>query len=127
MINKDRIIPIEKTDYLSLICTIMGIAEIPYEINPVVDGRVTETESSASQVASEPVKEVNLTGHNEPVLFVPAHDFKGILINGEPVDPADFSSSSDDIIPDGVSLYVARYATGSGGGVSIHCYTPQAE
>lgn len=124
MINKDRIIPIEKTDYLSLIATIARLCELQMEIVPVTDGENPALEASGLYLATEPLKRVNIGSVAGAVLcFVPAHDFEGIYNGGVLV--TEFTSSSDDVIPDGVSLYKAGYEGSAG--VGVYAVTPQAE
>lgn len=124
MINKDRIIPIEKTDYLSLIATIAKMCEVDLVIAPVTDGAITAPDASEICLAAEPVKRVNLnTNAGVKIYFVPAHDFEGIYKDGVLV--TEFTSASDDVIADGVSLYEAGYEGSNGFGV--HAITPQAE
>ena len=121
MINKDRIIPIQKTDYLSLITTIVNLMAgllqqtISYNIiGGTADGSFTIDEAPADGLAvlSEPVKRIDFASGVPTAMdgmlfaFVPAEDFEGFYENGTKLVLA-----GDDVLADGVSLYVALGAS----------------
>lgn len=122
MINKDRIIPITKSDYLSIITTVYNMVT-EGGITPlhVVDG-VAEipTTSVTAYIADEPVKVLKPLGV-QACYFVPDYDYKGIEVDGEIVEPEEGSAKVD---PDGVSLYMLWYNSSS---LMISAITPQAE
>ena len=90
---------------------------------PVTDGENPALGSSGFYLAAEPLKRVNIGIEGARLYFVPAHDFEGIYKDGVLV--SEFKSGSDDVVPDGVSLYNAGYEGSNG--VSVYAMTPQAE
>ena len=113
MINKERVVPIMKTDYLSLIGTMMTIANVSYAVlkSKDITGNFSVTGSGAAgtKLADQPVKTLDFASGvtSGTVYFVPAYDFAGIKVAGA---DATFNSSNldnDDVIADGVTLYKA--------------------
>ena len=119
MINKDRIVPVTKTDLISLYALIMSLAGISFSKLDAqgADGVFDMTSGSGSILAAEPVKSFNFAESvsSATVYFVPGYDFAGFSVNGTAVTPA-MSPSSLKIEPDGASLYTAVL---SGGDVTI--------
>ncbi len=107
MVNNDRIIPIQKIDYLSLIGTVLALLGVSTVIlaPDAVDGRFTVTEDG-DYLANQPVKILDFSndGAEATVLFVPAYNFAGITLAGSAVDA--------DVLPDGVTLYKAALSSG---------------
>ena len=129
MINKDRIVPIQKTDYLSLIGTLMTIASVSYAILNALDVQgtfeVTGSGSAGTKLCSQPVKTLDLKSGvtGATVYFVAAYDFAGIKVAGS---APTFNSSyldNDDVLKDGVTLYKAVLDTGT---VTLTAVTPIA-
>lgn len=129
MINKDRIVPIQKTDYLSLIGTFMTIASVSFGVLNALDVEgtfeVTGSGAAGTKLCSEPVKTIDLKSGvtGATVYFVASHDFAGIKVAG--ATPT-FNSSyldNDDVLNDGVTLYKAVLDTGT---VTLTAVTPIA-
>lgn len=106
MINNDRIVPIQKIDFLSLLGTILHLAKTDYTVLKAssIDGDFSVTENpDVLLLANQPVKTLDfadgVTSAN--VLFVAAYDFAGFTVNGSAVTP--FGT----VNPDGISLYEA--------------------
>ena len=110
MINTNRVVPITKIDWLSLIGTVLGIGGTSYGVLDAenVEGNFDLTGSGAAgnKLCGQPVKTLNFhTGVTSgTVYFVAAHDFAGITFHE---GTATFNSSyldNDDVIKDGVTL-----------------------
>lgn len=115
MINKDRIIPVQATDLISLYGLIlkqdsnnsslaaleaedMGVFVVDDGTNPLLANEPAvsiDIDATASSVSAA------------TVYFVPAYDYKGFTIDGTAVTP------SGAVVADGVSLYKAVLATGA--------------
>lgn len=115
MINTDRIVPVQSIDLLSLYGLILlqdsdnsGLVALD-ATNP---GQF-EVASGAGEVliADEPVETLDFaTGYTAgTVYFVPAFDYSGFTINGSAVIPEE---DSDEVNPDGRTLYKAVLASG---------------
>lgn len=115
MINNDRIVPVQKMDFLSLIGTVMTLNSISYNVletsNVEGDFTVTGSGSAGTFLCNQPVQTLNfptaVTGAT--VYFVPDYNYVGMQINGVAEEPAD---GSDDIVADGISLYKAVLSSG---------------
>jgi hypothetical protein len=121
MINNDRIVPIQKIDFLSMIGTILTLTQNDYTVlkTSSIDGAFSVTEDSdVLLLANQPVKTLDFAAGvtSASVLFVAAYDFAGFTVNGTAVTPL------GTVNPDGISLYVATLHVG--GGVSITDITP---
>lgn len=124
MINNDRIVPVMKIDFLSLIGTVMELASISYNVLAATDTegdfRVTGSGSAGTFLANQPVKTLNfptaVTGAT--VYFVPALDYEEMQINGVTEELAD---GSDDIVADGITLYKAVLSSGD---ITVTAVTP---
>lgn len=116
MINTDRIVPVQAIDLISLYGLILlqdsnnsSLAALDAS-NP---GEFTVASTAGSLLlADEPVESLDFaTGYTAgTVYFVPAFDYSGFSINGTAVTPAE---GSDDVNPDGRTLYKAVLATGA--------------
>lgn len=112
MINNDRIVPITKTDLITMygnILTIAGTTVTAVNANDA-SGDFEISEGSGNLIASEPV---NTCDFGEDVTaavlyFVPGYDYAGFSINGVAVE-----ASGADVDADGVSLYTATLADGA--------------
>lgn len=116
MINNDRIVPIQKTDLLSMYNTILGVAGVSRTvIASDVDGNFTVTGvgDAGNLVANQPVQSLDFaSGVTAAVVyFVADYDFQGFKVAG-----ADVTASGADVEKDAVTLYKA---TLSGGAVTI--------
>lgn len=113
MINKDRIVPVTKTDLLTLLGTVLGLIGTSYTVltADTVNGDFDLTGSGAvgNKLCAEPVKALNFhTGVTSgTVYFVAAYDFEGITFHE---GTATFNSSNldnDDVKKDASTLYKA--------------------
>lgn len=130
MINNDRIVPIHKIDYLSMIGTILGIGGTSYAIlaSTDVEGtfEVTGSGAAGNKLANQPVKTLDFkTGVTSgTVYFVAAYDFEGIKVAGAAPTFASASLDNDDVLHDGITLYKAVLGSGE---VTLTAVTPIAE
>ena len=91
MINTNRIVPVQKTDFLTLIGTVLTIANVSYTAleATTIEGAfsVTGSGSAGTFLANQPVQSLDfpsgVTGAT--VYFVPAFDFTGITVAGAAV------------------------------------------
>ena len=117
MINEDRIIPITKIDFLSVMGTVLNLTSTSFEVlKPVdVEGNFMVDDAS-TYLANQPVKSIDFTESTGAVFFCPDYDFKGILVAG-----AEATVTGNDIEPEYVGLYYAELDSGT---VSISALTP---
>ena len=126
MINKDRIVPVMKSDLLTLYGTMLGIAGTSYSViaSKDVEGtfEVTGSGDAGNKLADQPVKSLDLkSGVTAAVVyFVAAYDFEKILVAGA---APTFGSGSKDIIPDASTLHKATLSSGE---VTITYVSPVA-
>lgn len=109
MINKDRIVPIEKIDLISMYGLVLKqnnstLAKVSANN---VEGDFEITAASTPLIADEPVKTVDFASSvsTATLYFVPAMSYKGFTINGAAVTP------TGDVEADGSSLYKAELAS----------------
>lgn len=126
MVNNDRIVPIQKIDFLSMIGTVLAIANVSTTvIAGDVEGNFTVTGSGAAgnKLANQPVKSLNYGSGvtSATVYFVPAYDFAEILVNGSAATISDGGVALADVKKDGITLYKAVLGSGS---VTISAVTP---
>ena len=79
MINKDRIVPITRTDLLSFFAAFYNAktTDKPLNILQVADGAVELPEgASGGYLAAEPLKTLPELGADVNLFFVPAYDFE---------------------------------------------------
>ncbi|MBQ1437979.1 MAG: hypothetical protein IIZ07_08625 [Ruminococcus sp.] len=125
MINKDRIVPIEKIDFLSMIGTVMNlIGASNFHVDATdAEGNLTVTGSGdvGTVLANQPLVSANFpAGVTAGVLyFVPDYKFSGFKIAGVAVE-------AEGDTPDykGVALYSATLSSGT---VTVAAVTPIAE
>lgn len=81
MINKDRIVPITRTDLLSFFAAILNtVGQAPVIVLQVEDGAVTlPAGASGAYLAAEPIKALPEIGAGVALYFVPAYDFETVL------------------------------------------------
>lgn len=127
MINNNRVVPITKIDWLSLIGTVLGIGGTSYGVldaaNVEGDFDLTGSGAAGNKLCGQPVKTLNFhTGVTSgTVYFVAAHDFAGITFHE---GAATFNSSyldNDDVIKDGVTLYKAVLSSST---ITLTAVTP---
>lgn len=127
MVNNDRIVPIQKIDFLSMIGTVLTIANVSYAVLAAsdVEGDFSVTGSGAAGVflANQPVQTLDfasgVTGGT--VYFVADFDFSAITVAGVAATIDDSGLALADIKPDGITLYKAVLDSGE---VTISAVTP---
>ena len=113
MINKDRIVPVTKSDLLSLYGTMLVLSgkNVTVADAKTVNGAF-ELEETGEFILSQPAKRVDMNGDIQATFyFIPDYDFEGIYSNGSKITEPDAFET------DYVNLY---YFDGS----SIGCVTP---
>ena len=121
MISTERIVPIQKCDFLSMIGTILTLNGTSYSVleASTVEGAFSVTGSGAAGtfLANQPVQSLDfadgVTGAT--VYFVAAYDYTGMTIDDTATTP------TGDVEPDGITLYKAVLASGA---VTITAVTP---
>ena len=121
MINTNRVVPVQKTDLLSLIGTVLGLIGTSYTVlaATTIEGAfsVTGSGSAGNFLANQPVQTLDfpsgVTGAT--VFFVAGYDFEGFTIAGAAATP------TGTVQPDGVTLYKAVL---SGGAITVTAVTP---
>lgn len=118
MINSNRIVPVTKTDLISLYSVVLlqasGNSSLAKLASEDIEGNYQIKTNSAVLLADQPVVSCNIDATASSVsaatlYFVADPNFKGFSIDGTAVDPAD---GSVDVVADG-SLYKAVLATGA--------------
>lgn len=116
MINKDRIVPVQATDLLSLYSVILKMDSNNATLAKLdaldVDGNFKVTSGSAPLLCSQPAETIDIDAtassvSSATIYFVPAYDYNGFTIDGSAVTP---TGSVDD---DGVTLYKAVLSSGA--------------
>jgi hypothetical protein len=116
MINKDRIVPVQATDLLSLYGLILKMDSNNSTLAKLdaldVDGNFKVTSGSAPLLCSQPAETIDIdaTASNvssATIYFVPAYDYKGFSIDGSAVTP------TGSVDADGVTLYKAALSSGA--------------
>ena len=119
MINKDRIVPIQAVDLISMYGLILlqdsnnsGLTALDATD---ADGNFEITDGSAALIASEPVStcDVDATGSSVSAFtlyFVPAYDYAGFTVDGAAATIADNDVVVD---ADGRTLYKAVLSSGT--------------
>lgn len=115
MINKDRIVPVQATDLISLYGLILRQASGNSSLaalEPETIGEFVVKTNSAKVIANEPVVSIDIDAtassvSSATIYFVPAYDYKGFTIDGAAVTP------TGDVNADGNTLYCATLATGA--------------
>ncbi|MCR5652226.1 MAG: hypothetical protein K6F88_00330 [Ruminococcus sp.] len=121
MINADRIVPVIKTDLLSLYGTILKVANVSFGVveASTVEGdfTVTGTGAAGTFLGNQPVKTLDFaTGvTSATVYFVAAYDFGGFTVAGAA------ATTTGTVTPDDATLYKAEL---SGGTVTVTAVTP---
>lgn len=124
MINNDRIVPIQKIDYLSMIGTILKLHGTSFTVLASTDVEgdfsVTGTGAAGNLLANQPVKTLNFASSvtSGTVYFVANYDFAGFTVNGS---VATMGSGSATVVADGVTLYTAALSSGE---VTVSVITP---
>ncbi len=111
MINDKRIVPITKTDLLTMIGTTMVLAGTSVsKISAGAPGEFNPTSGSGNMLADEPLKKLNFGSSvtSAVVYFIPDYNYEGFEINGSAV-----TTSGATVDADGCTLYSATLATGA--------------
>lgn len=108
MINDKRIVPVQKTDMLSVWAGVLALANISATKLDASDiGVFSQTTNSATVICSEPVKSFNfgssVTGAT--VYFIPSADYEGFTKTSAAL------TVTGDVVADGVALYSASLST----------------
>lgn len=113
MINSNRIVPVKKTDLLSLYSTILSIANISVT-NVLADGigNFDLQSGSGNLIASEPVKTFNFGNSvtSFTLYFVADYGYEGFKSNGS---DATIVNNGVTVDKDSSTLYKAVLSTGS--------------
>lgn len=126
MINKDRIVPIVKSDLLTMYGTILSLVGTSYAVIEAadVDGAFSVTGSGAAgnKLANQPVKTLDFASGvtGGVVYFVADYAFTGITVAGT---AATIASGSATVNPDCATLYKATLDSGE---VAIAAVSPVA-
>ena len=112
MLNANEIVPVQKTDLLTLYGTVLKIANISAEALTGANGAYQVKVNNKVYIADAPVKSLDIDATASSVTattvyFVAAYDYKGFSINGTAVVP------TGSVDPDGRTLYKAVLATGA--------------
>lgn len=113
MINEKRVVPVSKTDLMTMYGTMMLIAGI--DVSAMQAGDVgyfslSGTGDVGTKIASEPVIQIDISsGVTAAVIyFIPEYTYAGFAINGSAVE-----TGGVDVQADGVTLYKATLASGA--------------
>lgn len=121
MINKNRIVPVTKTDLLTLYATNINFTLNSGGANPLtilspedVQGNFLLTENSGvTYFCNQPVKSLHIaTIGPVTVFFVAAYDFEKVYVN-EDDTYIDGSLRNSDVIKDCATLYLAYVDSGA--------------
>lgn len=112
MINKDRIVPIQKIDFLSMIALVLKIAGVSFDVLKAADVEghftVAGDSNAGNLLADQPVKGLDFGEATAGVVyFVADYGFEGFKIGGA---AAEFDG---EIKADGITLYTATLASGA--------------
>lgn len=113
MINTNRIVPIQKMDLLTMIGTILNLANVTYTpLQPTDvtgDFSVTGSGAAGTFLAAQPVETLNFASGvtGATVYFIAAYDYAGMTINNVATTP------TGTVNPDGVTLYKAVLSSGA--------------
>ena len=127
MVNNDRIVPIQKIDYLSMIGTILTLGSVSYAVlaptDIVGDFSVTGSGAAGNFLANQPVKTLDFASGvtSGTVYFVADFAFAGITVAGAAATIDDSGLDLEDVQPDGITLYKAVLGSGE---VTITAVTP---
>lgn len=127
MVNNDRIVPIQKIDYLSMIGTILTLNSTSFTVlaatDVVGDFSVTGSGAVGNILANQPVKSLDFASGvtSGTVYFVADFTFTGITVSGSAATIDDSGLALSDVNPDGITLYKAVLGSGE---VTLTAVTP---
>ena len=110
MINTQKIVPIQRTDLLTLLGTVLNIANISAEKLTGVNGKYDVKTNSKVYIADAPVKSLDIDKTASSLTanttyFVADYDFTGVTVDGTKV--------SATVDADAATFYKAVLAEGS--------------
>lgn len=126
MINNERIVPVKRTDLLTLYGTVMSLNGTSYGVLESTDIEgdfiVTGSGAAGNKLCNQPAKSIDFAAGvtSGTVYFIPDFAYTGFKVAGVAVDPAD---GSDDVNADGADLYKAVLSSGD---VTITAVSPIA-
>ena len=126
MVNNDRIVPIQKIDFLSMIGTVLALANVSTTvISGTAEGDfdVTGSGAAGNKLANQPVKSLDFKSGvtSGTVYFVAAYDFDKFKVAGAAATLGDSSLSYAQMKKDGITLYKAVLGSNK---VTITAVTP---
>lgn len=130
MINKDRIVPIVKTDLLSAYGTMLTLAGFSYDIlkSSDIPGNfsVTGSGDAGNFLCDQPVRSLDIPADVTDcmVFFVADYDFGGLTVAGAAPTFDEEGYTNDTILPDCATLYSAFLTSGT---VTVNAVTPVSE
>ena len=110
MINKNRVVPITKTDLLTLIGTILALIGAAFttlkSITVAGQFAVTDAGDAGTKLADQPVKTLDFDAGTTAgtVYFVAAYDFAGITVGGADPTWGAGSLTNADVAADAATL-----------------------
>lgn len=116
MVNENRIVPIQKIDYLSMIGTILTLHGTSFDVLAADDGAFV-IDSDGTALCNEPAKTIDFAegAAASTAYFCADYAFEGITIDGVAQDVGEIKN-------DGVTLYKAVLADGA---VTVTAITPE--
>ena len=111
MINSDRIVPITKTDLLSLYAVMLAMTDTEFAVaeSNTVDGDYDEAAVTKAMLCNQPLKTFNFGTNvtSATIYFVPALNYEGFTKGGSAL------TATGDVDADGATLYKAALASGT--------------
>ena len=110
MINTNRIVPVSRTDLLTLYGNIMKLAGTTVGAVEAADpGVFVVATGSGNKIANEPVKSFDFASgvSSMVVYFIPAYDYEGFKVQGTAV-----TTLGADVDADSSTLYTATLSSG---------------
>lgn len=129
MINTNRIVPVVKTDLLSIYGTMLAMAGVSYGVlkssDIPGDFSVTGSGAAGNFLCDQPVKtlDIPVTVTGCTVYFVAGYDFGGLTVAGAAPTFGE-GYTNDTIIPDCATLFKAVLSSGT---VTVTAVTPVSE
>lgn len=110
MINNKEIVPIQRTDLLTLLGTVLNIANISAEKLSGANGVYEVKTNSKTYICDAPVKSLDIDKTASSLTanttyFVADYDFAGVTVDGTKVTAT--------VVPDACTFYKAVLADGS--------------
>lgn len=110
MINENRIVPVSKTDLLTLVSMMLAIANVSatkLDANNV-EGDFTVS-TTGTKICSQPLKSLNFTANSGTIYFVADYHYDGFYVSGTKVATATVTAPE----PDACTLYKAVLSSGT--------------